>query len=249
MRRNTPFALIAAAVVSVAAVACAWILGTSFVQARASQTLTVTGSARRSIRSDFIIWSAVVTQRGADQVAAYKALKPSVDKTVAYLRAKGLGEDEIVTSAVSSRKLFAPRPPGSGYEGEDTMREVVGYELRQTVEVRSEKVDLVDKIARESTDLISQGIQLDSSDPQYIYTKIGDLKVEILAEAAKDARRRADEIAKSSGATITGVRAARMSPLQITPVFSTEISGEGINDTSSLDKAITAIVTMGFGVR
>jgi uncharacterized protein len=168
---------------------------------------------------------------------------------VAYLRAKGLGEDEIVTSAVSSRKLFAPRPPGSGYEGEDTMREVVGYELRQTVEVRSEKVDLVDKIARESTDLISQGIQLDSSDPQYIYTKIGDLKVEILAEAAKDARRRADEIAKSSGATITGVRAARMSPLQITPVFSTEISGEGINDTSSLDKAITAIVTMGFGVR
>ncbi|MBC7529263.1 MAG: SIMPL domain-containing protein, partial [Chthonomonadaceae bacterium] len=42
---------------------------------------------------------------------------------------------------------------------------------------------------------------------------------------------------------------ARMGILQITPIYSTAVSGEGINDTSSLDKDITAIVTMGYAIR
>lgn len=249
MRRTTALGFFAAVVLSFAVVASAWMLSGAFVQTRSGNVLTVTGSARKSIKSDFIIWRAIVTQRGPNQAAAYQALKPSIDKTLAYLESKGIKKEEMVVSAVSTRKLYAPKAANTGYEGEDTMRDIVGYELSQTVEVRSPQVDLVDKTARESTELISQGIPLESQSPQFIYTKIGDVKVEILAEAAKDARRRAEEIAKSSGATITGVKSARMAPLQITPIYSNEISSDGINDTSSLDKAVTAIVTMGFNVR
>jgi hypothetical protein len=40
-----------------------------------------------------------------------------------------------------------------------------------------------------------------------------------------------------------------MGVMQITPVNSTEVSDYGINDTSSIEKAITAIVTASFEVQ
>ncbi len=41
---------------------------------------------------------------------------------------------------------------------------------------------------------------------------------------------------------------ARMSPLQITRPDSTQVSGEGMYDTSTIDKDVTAVVTITFGV-
>ena len=75
------------------------------------------------------------------------------------------------------------------------------------------------------------------------------MKVTMLAEAARDARARAEQIAASSGCRVGEPRFARMGVLQITPIYSTEISGSGMNDTTSLDKDITAIVSMGFSIR
>jgi len=44
------------------------------------------------------------------------------------------------------------------------------------------------------------------------------------------------------------VRSARMGVLQITPADSNEVSGEGMNDTSALEKDITAVVNISFAV-
>ena len=108
---------------------------------------------------------------------------------------------------------------------------------------------MVGDISRKATELISQGVPIESQAPQYIYTKLSDMKVTMLAEAAKDARSRADQIANNSGCHVGSVRFARMGVLQITPIYSTEFSGGGAYDTTSLDKEITAIVTMGFSIR
>lgn len=241
--------VLVAVIVSVGAVIGASVLGNALVRSRSdSEMIRVTGSARKPISSDFVIWNLAVTQRANEMGGAYAGLKGSVDKAQKFLASKGVKSEEIFPSSIRTQTLYAPRPADEGYDYQ-TMRAVQGYELTQSIEVRSSNVDQVEKVAREITDLLSQGVNIESSEPRYIYTKISEEKVQILAEAAKDARRRAEEIAANSGASITGVRFARMSPLQITPVFSTEVSGEGINDTSSREKAITAIVTLGFGVR
>jgi hypothetical protein len=114
--------------------------------------------------------------------------------------------------------------------------------------VRSNDVDKIEKLAREATELINQGILLESSPPEYLYTKLGDLKIEMLAEAAKDAKVRAQQIASSTGSSIGSVRTARMGVMQITPADSNDVSDSGMNDTSSLEKDITAVVNVGFAV-
>jgi len=116
------------------------------------------------------------------------------------------------------------------------------------MEVRSGDVDKIAVIAREATELINQGILIESNAPQYYNTKIGDLKIEMLGEAAKDAKTRAEQIANSTGNSIGAVRSAKMGVLQITPPDSTEVSDSGMYDTSSIEKDMTAVVNISFGV-
>lgn len=72
----------------------------------------------------------------------------------------------------------------------------------------------------------------------------------MLAGAAKDARERAEQIAENSGCRLGDVRYARMSPLRITPAYEVvELDEYGTNDTSSLEKDITAVVSVGYAIR
>ena len=88
-----------------------------------------------------------------------------------------------------------------------------------------------------------------SQPPEYLYTKLADVRTVMLGEATKDARTRAESIARAAGSDIGAVREVRMGVFQITPRNSTEVNDYGINDTSSLEKDITAVVRVTFAVK
>lgn len=127
--------------------------------------------------------------------------------------------------------------------------EIESYRLYQHVEIRSQDVDKITVLSREATELINQGVEFQSYPPQYFYTKIADLKIEMLALATKDARTRAEQIAENTNSKVGALRTAKMGVFQITPLYSNEISDYGINDTSSLVKEITAVMNCEFDIR
>lgn len=232
-----------AVVLAVGLVVATTIGGWFFVKGkRGDQTITVTGSARKRIKSDLVIWTAGISYQSSTLSDAYRSLSEAVPRVKAYLVSKGIAENQITVSSISSQTLH-----GKTSDGGETS-EITGYSLRQELSVRSNEVDKIAQIAREATELINQGILIESNAPQYLFTQLGDLKIEMLAEAAKDAKKRAEQIAQSTGSSIGSVRTARMGVLQITPADSTDVSDSGMNDTSSIDKDITAVVNIGFGV-
>ncbi len=217
--------------------------GLAFIKGkRGDQTITVTGSARKRIKSDLVIWRAGVSYQAPVLADAYRSLSENVPRVKSYLIGKGVPENQITISSISSQTLHARTD-----QGEDT-GQITGYSLRQELEVRSTDVDKIAQIAREATELINQGILLESMAPAYHYTKLGEEKITMLAEAAKDAKVRAERVAESTGSSIGSVRTARMGVLQITPADSNEVSDSGMNDTSSLEKDITAVVNVGFEI-
>jgi uncharacterized protein len=217
--------------------------GLSFVKGKqGDQTITVTGSARKRIKSDLVIWKAGVSYQAPVLADAYRSLSENVPRVKAYLVSKGVPENEITISSISSQTLHV-----RDSDGQDT-GQISGYSLRQELEVRSHDVDKIAKIAREATELINQGILLESMAPEYHYTKLGEEKITMLAEAAKDAKARAVKVAESTESSIGSVRTARMGVLQITPADSNDVSDSGMNDTSSLDKDITAVVNLSFEI-
>lgn len=206
------------------------------------ESIAVTGSAKKRITSDLVTWRAGVNYQATELSNAYKKLSVKIPEIKKYLIEKGINEDEITVSSISSSTLHPKDENGNSTSA------ISGYSLSQNLFIRSNEVKKVEKIARESTELLERGILLASDSPEYYYTKLSDLKVEMLGEAAENAKTRADQIANSTGNSIGTIRSARMGVMQITAAESTEVSDYGINDTSSIEKDVTAVVKASFAV-
>lgn len=209
---------------------------------KGDEAITVTGSAKRRITSDLVVWSAGVSAQTPQLADSYAQLANSIPRIKQYLLSKGIAEDQMTVSAITTTTN-----KGRDRDGNETS-EILGYTLTQQIEVRSTDVAKISQVAREATELINQGILIESTAPKYYYTKMGDLKVEMLGEAAKDAKERAEKIASSTGNSIGSVRSAKMGVLQITAADSTDVSDYGVYDTSTIDKDMTAVVNVSFAV-
>ncbi len=206
------------------------------------EQISVTGSATKDIRSDYIVWYGEISRRGADLKTTYKSLRDDLVKVKAYLASKGVSDEETIVSQVATETVYKKNK-----EGNDT-NDIQGYCLSQNVEIRSNDVNKIDKVSRESTELIDQGVGFTSFAPEYFYTKLDELKIEMLAKATANAKERARSMVGSTGNKIGFMRSARMGVFQITPATSTDVSDYGVNDTTSLDKKVMAVVTVSFAI-
>lgn len=211
------------------------------------RTLRVTGSATQRIVSDLIEWQADVVTVDQDRTAAYKALKNNVDQTLEFLRSEGLKDAEIRVSSVHSNELIDTETVGAG-ENRITRRVSKGWRTRQSISISSKRVELAEKVNRRVTALLEKGIPISSNPPQYHYTKLGEVKVDMLARASADARNRAAKIVEAAGAKkkLGKLWNADMGVININPANSTSTSWEGNNDKSSLEKDIITIVHLTF---
>ncbi len=126
---------------------------------------------------------------------------------------------------------------------------IVGYNYSQRIEISSTDVQKIKDISLDISSLINKGVNFMVEMPEYHYTKIADLKIEIQAMAANDAMKRAEKIAASTDRSLGPLRTARMGVLQITPKFSNVVSDYGVNDLSSIEKEIVAVVTASFEIK
>lgn len=230
--------------IAVATIVASVILSQGFLKVIrfTKEMVTVTGSAQREINSDYIVWKCRFSRRDTDLPKAYKTLKSDLDKVKSYLLTKKISEQDMTVSQINVITIFT-----KNQDGRDT-NVIGGYELSQFIELRSKEVEKVAAVSREATELINDGLLLNSEAPQYFYTKLDALKIEMLAKATENAKQRALSMANSTGNKIGFMRSAKMGVFQITPVTSTDISDWGVNDTHSFAKKIMAVVTVSFAI-
>jgi uncharacterized protein len=221
---------------------------------RQKQTIRVTGSAKKRIVSDLIQWQATVEGRAPDRTAAYQVLRTGREKAVAFLIAQGIKAEEIQPQAATWEELFDKMVedkvlPGTTVPVRTETKVSKGFRASESIVVRSTDVARVEKASREITSLLEEGVSVNSQPARYYYTPLGELKIQMLAAAAKDARSRAENILNSAGnARIGKLIVADMGIININPANSTTTSNEGNNDTTSLDKDIITIVHAEFEV-
>ncbi len=235
--------IIVAGIIAIGFVISAYLLGNSFVKARVADNITVTGSAKQQIKSDLATWNGFFSATAPQLTGAYEQLTVAQAKVKAYLIEKGVPENEIVFNAINTSTRNEILPSGQ------YTNKIESYELSQNVSISSADVDKITEISRQATELINQGVQFQSNPPQYFYTKIADLKIEMIGLATQDAFKRAEQIASNTNGRVGSLRVARMGVFQITPLYSNEISDYGINDTSSLEKEITAVMNCDFEIK
>ncbi len=246
-------------VFALANVVCVAILAWAFVSVKlAPKTLSVTGSARKAIVSDLVTWSGTITANDADLVKAYDTLKDEADQVKAFVLRSGIAESNITLSSITTTRHYkkqvvnAPTGAAGGSPGPPTVittDKVESYTLTQSISIETTNMDKVPAISRNVTSLLKDGVQVDSEAPRYLYTKLSELKINMLADATKDATARAEQIVNNAKGHLGKLVEARMGVMQINPKGVTATSAEGINDTSSYEKEITAVVNVKFEVR
>ncbi len=213
---------------------------------KAIENIAVTGLAEKDFTSDQIVWTGNYNRVMMDLKTAYSLLKEDEGKIRNYLKGKGVGEGEMVFSAVSIDKQFATK---YDVDGKITGTVFSGYNLRQNVTVDSKDITKVEKISREVTELIESGIEFNSSAPSYYYTKLSELKIDLLAKASADAKQRAETIAKNAGSGLGKIKKATMGVFQITGQNSNEdYSYGGVFNTSSKNKTASITIRIDFAV-
>jgi len=234
----------AAALLALGLVGAAWTLGAHAMGvANSRATITVTGSAKKTIRADLAVWRGSFNAQSPRIEDAYAELEASARRVRAYLVGKGFADSALVFSQVQTQPQYRRSREGMELGAPE------GYRLVQTVELRSRDVERLERLARESTELIRQGVRFESYPPEYLVTGLADLKVEMLAAATRDAKARASEMARNAGSKVGRLRSARMGVFQVTPANSTMVTDYGINDTSSIEKDITSVVSVSFEIR
>jgi hypothetical protein len=245
---------------ALANVICVAILAWTYLSSKHEpKTLEVKGSAKKAITSDTIAWSGSFATRDPDLSKAYDQLKADTDRIAAFLKTAGIPENEITFSSISTQKIFVKEaqpafaPPGGIAAGAPLpppqltpTNKVELYVLSESVSIESHNMAKVPEVSRNITSLIKDGVEIESGSPTYTYSKLSELKIDMLADATKDATNRATQIVTNANGTLGKLVEAKMGVMQINPKGVTGVSDTGNNDTTSLEKEILAVVTVRF---
>ena len=202
-----------------------------------NDVISVTGSARQQIESDYVIWNVSVSSQRATAAQAAKELTAWANRLRSFLRDAGAQDGEITVRPISSEPV------------QDDQGEIVGRRLTRSFEVRSSRVEAIAGIAEKASALLAQNIPIEAQAPQYVYTKLASLRPGLIAEATKDALGRAEVLVEATDSDLGSLRSVNVGVFQVTAPNSTDVSDYGVYDTSTLLKDVTAVVNVSFAVK
>ena len=119
----------------------------------------------------------------------------------------------------------------------------VRFILNQTITVKSQKVDLVASTLNKSGDLVAKGIIFNSdygSPVSYLFTKLNDIKPQMLADATENARQAALQFAASSKSRVGKIKHANQGMFSILPREQTSMATE----SQQIDKKVRVVSTI-----
>ena len=229
----------------VSAVIIALALGVGLTQVgsgfatRAGNGITVTGSAKTSAVADNAVWTLSVSLSSPTVGAAVKKVDSDVAALSSYLTQGGIEADALTLGPVAT---FANE---EFVNGNSTGR-ILSYRATRDVTVRTKDVQLVSKLSQGIGSLLETGINVNNYGPQYYISNLPELRPELMSEAMKDAKLRAESLTKAVGGSLGTLVNVKAGPIQITTPDSTMTADYGAYDTSTINKTVSATVSVTF---
>ena len=204
---NRNVTLIAALVLALGIIVGGYLLGDGLRRARmADRSVTVRGLAERNVTADLATWTISFNAQGSE-LAAVQAESDRDARTVAnFFRAAGFPAAAVSDAGGSVSQYF------------DSNRGENNVTVSRRIQLRTNDVMRARRAHSRQFDLIRNGVAIqEGSDMQYVFTRLNEIKPEMIAQATGDARRGAERFASDSGTDVGGIRSATQGYFSIGP--------------------------------
>jgi hypothetical protein len=177
------------------------------------RSVTVKGLAEREMPADIVLWPIQYTAADNELAALYAKLEKDSNQIREYLLSSGIDPAEITTSPPRVTDKLAQQ------YGEPS-RLAFRYTAIQTLTVYSTNVDRVRKTLEGLAGLGKQGIAFTGGDYQnqieYLFTRLNEIKPEMVEEATRNGRSVALKFAKDSDSALGKIKRAHQGTFSIT---------------------------------
>lgn len=201
----------------------------------ALNTAEAKGLAERKVKADQASWNIsfnVSGQSRADIPNLYSKAEQQQNIITELLKENGFTEDEIKIGVLNY----------NFHEYRDEQQQLVdqSHWLAGNIQVETAQVELVGKVRAKISKLIAQGINIGNGQPSYRFSKLNEIKPDMLREATTNARIAANEFAENAGVKVGGIRSARQGSFYVRD-FGTEYG-----DSAKINKEVRVVTTITF---
>lgn len=169
------------------------------------RTVTVKGLAEHEYPADIVIWPVQFTEANNDLEGLYNSIENSTNKIKTFLEKQGIQPSEISLSSPAITDKSAQR---YGNSAPAEFR----YTAVQTVTVYSKNIEAVRSVMSNLAQLGKQGIVFTGgnyeSKTEYIFTRLNDIKPEMIEEATTKAREVALKFSEDSRSKLGKIKRA-----------------------------------------
>lgn len=204
-----------------------------------NNSVTVKGLSEMDVRADTAIWKLKFVITGNELSTAQQKINSQATEIRKFLTEQGFKENEIKLGRIETNDLMA-----NPYRNNDADRS--RFILSQTITVKTNNVDLVEKALPQTDSLIGKGIIFDSASYEYpvsyIFTRLNEIKPQMLEQATKNAKEAAYEFAKSSESKVGKIRRANQGVFSILP----REQSNGSYESQQIEKTVRVVSTIEF---
>ncbi len=188
------------------------------------RSVSVRGLAEREVDADLAVWNMSFSMGENSLESMQKSILEKTEVIKKYLIKHGLEESDFTVkpAAITDNSL-------NSYM--DQTKITYKFVAQQTILVRSGKIEAVKSANADSLELVSAGIAVSQdydSKVSYEFTKLNDIKPEMIAEATKNARTAAEQFAHDSNSKVGKIKKATQG------LFTIEDAAVGLEDKKSV---------------
>lgn len=211
------------------------------ISARTDSGIVVTGSARTEAIADNVVWTLSVSLSRPKVADAVTQVGNDVAAVTKYLTDGGIPDEALTLGSVSTYGQ-------EEYVNGNSTGRILNYRATRDVTVRTKDVELVSKLSQGIGSILQSGVNVNNYGPQYYISTLAELRPQLLEEAMRDAKVRADAITKAVGSSVGVVTGVKSGVFQVTTPDSTMTADGGAYDTSTIKKTVTSTVSVTFTV-
>jgi|TARA_R110001606_G_scaffold10898_7_gene47098 hypothetical protein len=223
--------LASAGLLTVGLIIGGYLLGDGLLRAKmADRSVTVRGLAEREVTANLATWTIAYSAQSTDLQSAQTDIDRDTTAITGFFKELGFKADAL-------------KPTGANVN-QYSNNGIPQYTIRQRLSLRTDDIDKAQAAVARQFDLVRRGVVLeDGSGMSYTFTKLDEIKPEMVAEATKDARKSAEQFAEDSGTDVGGIKSATQGYFSIDSRDG-DAGGYGVTDTPY--KKVRVVTTVNF---